>query len=196
MRQKKEALEREQEEKRRLAEKLAALQARVVHGGINLIEANKAQQEKLRRQELELQQRQEMERRLKQELLAKEEEKLAVEEQYASIQEEAQIKTKKLQKLWNKYQSARSEIEDLAKEFQEEREDYLFTIRKLEQEIKLANKIIDHFIPPVELIRIQKKATYNEEEDEWIIQNIFLAGNNSRARQPAEELKRFAYRFR
>lgn len=43
----------------------------------------------------------------------KEEANLQLEEHFSSLQEEVEVKTKKLKKLWNKYQIATREIKDL-----------------------------------------------------------------------------------
>lgn len=47
------------------------------------------------------------------------------------------MKTKKLKKLWSKYQTAHREIKDIQEEFQQERTDMLDTIRELTRQLKL-----------------------------------------------------------
>lgn len=47
------------------------------------------------------------------------------------------MKTKKLKKLWSKYQTAQREIKDIQEEFQQERSDMLDTIRELTRQLKL-----------------------------------------------------------
>lgn len=51
--------------------------------------------------------------RLARELAEKEDAHLTLEEQYSSLQEEVEVKTKKLKKLWNKWQAANREVQDL-----------------------------------------------------------------------------------
>lgn len=77
--------------------------------------------------------------------------RLAVEEHYSSIQEEVEKKTKKLRKLFVKYEAAKQEVQDITEEFQAEREDLLDSIRALTQELKLKSLVIDYFIPPSEV---------------------------------------------
>lgn len=48
-----------------------------------------------------------------------------------------EVKTKKLKKLWSKYQTAHREIKDIQEEFQQERSDMLDTIRELTRQLKL-----------------------------------------------------------
>lgn len=75
-------------------------------------------------------------------------------------------------------------IEDLQSEFQQEREDYLFTIRQQERELKLKQCIIEHFIPLDEISKITKRAIWDEVQERWMIQFGNLAGNNVRMKRP------------
>lgn len=79
------------------------------------------------------------------------------------------MKTKKLKKLWARYQAAVREATDLQDEFQTERSDMLDTIRQLTQSIKLKDLIISNFIPEDVAKSIEKRATWNPEEDSWNI---------------------------
>ncbi len=72
----------------------------------------------LRKAEKELRERQTQETNLARELAEKEEANLQLEEHFSSLQEEVEVKTKKLKKLWNKYQAAAREAKDLQEEFQ------------------------------------------------------------------------------
>ena len=92
-----------------------------------------------------------------------------MEEHFSSLQEEVEVKTKKLKKLWAKYQAALSEAGDLQNEFQMERTDLLDTIRQLTQSIKLKDVIIANFIPEEFAKNIEKRATWNAEDDAWTI---------------------------
>jgi uncharacterized protein (DUF3084 family) len=86
--------------------------------------------------------------RLARELRERDEQQLAVEEKYASVQEcdpppphradagsEIAEKSKKLKKLWAKYQEAKQEIKDLQQEFQNEREYLLESIREQDRQV-------------------------------------------------------------
>jgi len=103
-----------------------------------------------------------------------------LEEQYSSLQEEIEVKTKKLKKLWNKYQAANREVQDLQEEFQREREDMLDTIRQLTRQLKLKDLMINNFVPPEESKKIERRSKWNEELDTWVITRAELAGNNGR----------------
>lgn len=78
------------------------------------------------------------------------------------------VKSKKLKKLWAKYQAAKTEQQDLQDEFRIEREDLLDTLRELSRDLSLKNAIIDNFIPKEDRGKIEEQAYYDEEAEEWI----------------------------
>lgn len=103
-------LEKEKQEREALQKRLQEMQTHVMRGGINLIEAHQQQEQEIEQQRREIEKRRHEEAILKRQLMERQEERLAIEEQYASIQEEVDIKTKKLKKLWSKYQAARADV--------------------------------------------------------------------------------------
>jgi kinesin family protein 3/17 len=181
------ALDREAEDRRKIEEQQKALQSKLrtmeeklIKGGEVISKASK-QEAMLRKAETELAQRRAQEASLARELAEKEELNLQLEEHFSSLQEEVEVKTKKLKKLWNKYQAAMHETKDLQDEFQTERTDMLDTIRQLTQQLKLKDLIIQHFIPEEVSKNIERRAQYNQEEDTWIIPRLDLTGNAMRA---------------
>lgn len=181
------ALDREAEDKKRvqaqqkaLQEKLKAMEEKLIKGGEVLSKAAQHEQA-LRRAQQELIERKAQESQLARELAEKEELNLQLEEHFSSLQEEVEVKTKKLKKLWNKYQAATREAKDLQEEFQAERTDLLDTIRQLTQTLKLKDLVIAHFIPEEAAKSIEKRAFFNAEEDNWVIPRLDLTGNAIRA---------------
>ena len=77
-----------------------------------------------------------------------EEDKLHLEEKYSSLAEEVASKTRKLKKVWHKYQQAKVEIKDLDHEFLDEKNEMLDSIRDLTKQLKLKEFVISNFIPP------------------------------------------------
>jgi kinesin family protein 3/17 len=55
-----------------------------------------------------------------------------VERRYASLAEEVEAKTRKLKKVWHRWQSAKQEIKDLTEEFATERADMMEEVGILE----------------------------------------------------------------
>ena len=66
---------------------------------------------------------------------------------YDNLQDEMKMKNNVIIQMEGKLKSAQSEIDDLQTEFGRDREDYLETIRKQEQIIKLQQQILDKIQP-------------------------------------------------
>ena len=185
-----EKLRKEQEEalrasqaKEMLQKKLATMENKLLIGG-QLMDKAAKQEAELRSAQIELEERKRQELELARELAEKEEATLLMEEQYSSLQDEVEVKTRKLKKLWTKYQAAKSEIKDLNEEFQSEREDMLDTIRELTRQLKLKQLVLDNFVPPDEQAKLDRRAQWSDENDEWWLPRLEFAGNQLRPRRP------------
>jgi kinesin family protein 3/17 len=93
------------------------------------------------------------------------------------LNDEVQVKTRKLRKASEKLRQAKSEIKDLQAEFQTVRDELLETIRNLKKQMKLKELIITQFIPPefreqFDDVAVGGRAVWNEEEERWFIPKI------------------------
>eukprot|EP00164_Ancoracysta_twista_P001307 GFYU01001710.1.p1 GENE.GFYU01001710.1~~GFYU01001710.1.p1 ORF type:complete len:837 (-),score=324.28 GFYU01001710.1:210-2720(-) len=177
-------LEEERAQRENLANELKKMEEKLIVGGESIIDKAAWQENEIRRKEAELEDQKRKERQLAVELQEAREAQMMEQEQFSSLQEEVEVKTKKLKKLWQHYQAAKTEARDLQAEFQQEREDMLDTIRELNSQMKLKQLIIDSFVPPEEQAKIERRAHYDEEGDEWIVDRIEFAGNHVRQRRP------------
>ncbi len=180
--------EKERQEKEMMRQKMMAMQEKLLVGGVNIFDKVKNQDIELKLQQQELKQKALDEERLKRLVLQKEEEFSMKDEKYSSIQEEIDIKTKKLKKLWGKIQGIKSEIKDYQEEIENERESMLDNIRELTKELKLKMLVIHHFVPPTELAKIERRSQYDESENDWKISQVQYAGNNVRKKNKTESL--------
>lgn len=183
-------LEAEAAEKKKIAKQQSALEkqlkemeTKLIKGGEVISKATQ-QEHMLRKAEIELRDRKLQEARLAQELATKEEANMQLEEHFSSLQEEVEVKTRKLKKLYAKYQGAVKEQEDLANEFSMERSDMLETIRQLTRTIKLKDLIMSSFMPEESAKMVENRAQWIDEEDAWIIPKIELAGRPARMARP------------
>ena len=148
--------------------------------GGKLLDKAAKQEAMLRRAQLELEERKEQEEALARQVRAKEEDIFALEEKYATKQDEADDKTRKLKKLWQRLQTCQAEAHDIQEEFQREREDMLDTIRQLSRQLKLKELLMNNFVPPEEERKLERHATWNDEEDTWAITGVEFSGNRRR----------------
>ncbi|KND04175.1 uncharacterized protein SPPG_01608 [Spizellomyces punctatus DAOM BR117] len=166
-------LETERTMRETLSQKLKSLETQLIIGGGDIggfLQHVEHQERQLEETATKLEQQLHRERILEEQLEARQEVQLQMEEHYASLQEEVDIKTKKLAKLFAKLQAAKTEISDLEDEFRAEREDFIDTIRELSRELGLKTAIIENFVPVEEKIKIERRAIYDEESDEWVLE--------------------------
>ncbi|XP_059099397.1 osmotic avoidance abnormal protein 3-like isoform X4 [Tigriopus californicus] len=100
---------------------------------------------------------------------------------YDDIQEELKVKTEALKKSKQKVKALNAEISDLQAEFEEDRSDYLDTIRKQDQQLILMQQILDKIQPTIKkecnycnLDRIRQEAIWNDETQRWRIPDLIL----------------------
>ncbi|XP_062586138.1 kinesin-like protein KIF3A [Saccostrea cucullata] len=181
------------EEQDQLANKLNALEKKIIVGGENLLEKAEEQERLLEESAKELEARKAKEEELRKALQEKEQEQVDIEEKYSSLQEEIQGKTKKLKKVWTMLMQAKSEIADLQQEHQREMEGLLENVRQLSRELKLQMTLIDNFIPPEYQDMIEQNVTWNDDIGEWQLRCVAYSGNNMRKQSPQPEKDKDKY---
>jgi len=162
-----------------MLQKLKAMEEKMLQGN-QVLEVAMQQEKQLREAEIQVDEKRRQEQRMKEELEAQVEEKMNLEEKYSNAEEQVSKMTAKLEKLWHRHKQTQQEIQDLQKEFQQEREDMLETIRDLRKEVKMVCLTIENFVPMEHYQQIVERAHYDESTDEWVINNIELAGNRIR----------------
>ena len=174
-------------QKQQLNAKLKQMEEKLIRGGEIMSKASK-QEAMLRKAENELRERQMAENRMARELAEREEANIQLEEHFSSLQEEVEVKTRKLKKLFTKCQAATSEVKDLQNEFQIERADMLETIRQLTQNLKLKDLLIDNFIPEEYSHSLELRARWDTEADTWVTKNLKFSGRRF-GNRPLSRLK-------
>ena len=72
----------------------------------------------------------------------------------------------------------KGELDDITEVIHREREDLMDRIRELTREIRLKHLIIDQFIPAIEYMKIEGRAEWSPEDNDWLIPNVEYTGNN------------------
>ncbi|KAJ1513394.1 Kinesin-like protein kif3b [Coelomomyces lativittatus] len=166
-------LEEEKKQKEELVGQLHSLEAKLLMGGINIIDRVNQQEKELELKRIKKMEEERIQRELKQLLDQKQEENTFMEEEYVSLQEEVDVKTRKIQKLWKKLDTGKREIEDINEEWRLERLDLMATLRELSREIELKQMILEYFVPSDSLKRIRNQLVYDEDQEEWIWNSSF-----------------------
>uniref|UniRef100_H2ZYC9 Kinesin family member 3C n=1 Tax=Latimeria chalumnae TaxID=7897 RepID=H2ZYC9_LATCH len=148
------------------------------------------------------------EREIHQEMMLRDEEAVELRQTFSSLQQEVEMKTKKLKKvtrwgvsakkklasseillilfqLYAKLQSVKAEIQDQHDEYVRVRQDLEQTQNEQTRELKLRYLIIENFIPPEEKNKIMNRLYFDCEEDQWKFQPLVPASKKSMKRRPA-----------
>jgi kinesin family protein 3/17 len=157
----------EAEERARIAAEVEELEGKIMHGGVHVRDRVAQQERELAERERQMEEERQKQVRLEQERAKKEEERLATEEKHSSLAEEAAAKGAKLKQLWSKFRAAQAEIDDLQVEQQQEKEDLLHTVRELTRQLQLQTMVIDSFIPPSDVKKLEGRAEWDDEVEEW-----------------------------
>lgn len=165
-------IRKQQEARDSLQAKIQAMEGKLLVGGKSIMDHTNQQERELEQRRLKLAEEKRIEREMQQTLETKDEGTLELRDTYSSLQQEVEIKTKKLKKLFAKLQAVKSDIQDLQEEHVRERQELEQTQDELMRELKLKVLIIDNFIPPEEKTKIIQRAEFDEEGDQWMLRPL------------------------
>jgi kinesin family protein 3/17 len=104
--------------------------------------------------------------------------KVDLDHKHATLQEEAESRTKELKTVWAQCMSAQSELKDMQKERERQTQDMMDNIRQLSRELRLHMLVIDSFIPPEFQDQIEQRAQWDEASGEWQVPGVAYTGNS------------------
>ncbi|XP_038607224.1 kinesin-like protein KIF3C isoform X1 [Tachyglossus aculeatus] len=179
-----EDLRREQEALELLATKYKAMESKLLIGGRNIMDHTNEQQKMLELKRQEIAEQKRREREMQQEMMLRDEETMELRGTFSSLQQEVEVKTKKLKKLYAKLQAVKAEIQDQHDEYIRVRQDLEEAQNEQTRELKLKYLIIENFIPPEEKNKIMNRLYLDCEEEQWKFQPLVPAGvNNSQMKK-------------
>ncbi|KAM4031532.1 kinesin-like protein KIF3B isoform 1-T2 [Anomaloglossus baeobatrachus] len=181
-------LRREKEAMEMLTAKVKAMESKLLVGGKNIVDHTNEQQKILEQKRHEIAEQKRREREMQQEMENRDEETLELKETYSSLQQEVDIKTKKLKKLFSKLQAVKAEIHDLQEEHIKERQELEQTQNELTRELKLKHLIIENFIPMEEKNKMMNRCYFEEEEDQWKLHPITRLDNQQMMKRPTSAI--------
>ncbi|KAF0686304.1 Aste57867_21910 [Aphanomyces stellatus] len=183
LQEKAQAKEMLEKKKHEMLAQLDEYEHKVIMGG-QLMDKAAQQEQELREAQLKIDEQKRQEMQLARELAEREDSNMLLEEQFSSLQEEVDVKTKKLKKLWAKHKAASTEIEDLRTEFQTEKEDMLETIRELTRQLKIKQLLLQHFVPLDDAYAIEKRSKWDAELDEWTLEHLETKPTSLKPKRP------------
>uniref|UniRef100_A0A3Q3EN88 Kinesin-like protein n=1 Tax=Labrus bergylta TaxID=56723 RepID=A0A3Q3EN88_9LABR len=154
----------------KIIEKYKAMESKLLVGGKTIIDHTNEQQKMLELKRQEIAEQIRREREIQQEMMLQDEETLEMMETFSSMQQEVELKTKKLKRLYAKLQLVRAEMKDVIDEHVTTRQELEQTQTELTRELKYKYLLIENFIPPEEKNKIMHRLQFDSEEDQWRLQ--------------------------
>ena len=167
VRRKEAMLVREREEKEKMANTIQKMESKLLTGGKTIVDHTNELQRALEQRRAEVAARRVTEIEVARKLEEQEEKGVELEKNYSSLQQEVEIKTRKLRKLFSKLQTYKQDIVDVTEEYNRDRRDLEATQEELLKELKLKYLIIENFIPGEEKERVLGRSYFDEDEDLW-----------------------------
>lgn len=162
-----EQLESERLETAKLAAKLKELESQMVRGGKNLLDTYSERQIELEKKLVEIAERKKREIEMQQKLELQEETTLEIRETVTSLEQEVELKKRKLSKCYAKFLALQQELNDCKFEHNQDLRELEMAQNELVKELKRQLLIIDNFVPVEVKQRLYTQAKYDEEQEEW-----------------------------
>lgn len=168
-----------------MAKKLEQIEGQLVRGGRNIVDTYTERQVELERKLTEISDRKKREVEMQQQLELQEESTLEIRETVTSLQQEVDLKTRKLKKCYAKWMTLKQELVDTRDEHNRDRRELEMTHNELIKELKRLLLIIDNFVPAEVKSRLYTQARYDEEQEEWALNmNVWQEAVGQSVRRP------------
>ncbi|KAJ8687373.1 hypothetical protein QAD02_023167 [Eretmocerus hayati] len=164
-----EQLKLEKQEAEELEQRIKELESNMLCGGKNIIDHTNDQQRALEQRATEIAERKKREVEMQQKLEDEELTTLGVRETFTNLQQEVDVKSRRLRKYYAKLQVLKQDLDDVTNEYNRDRRELEQTQHELMKELKLKYLIIDNFIPVEEKHKILSRVKFDEDKDCWVM---------------------------
>ncbi|KAJ0008576.1 hypothetical protein NQD34_015991 [Periophthalmus magnuspinnatus] len=156
----------------KIIEKYKAMESKLLIGGKTIIDHTNEQQRVLEQRRQQIAEQIRRERVIQQQMILQDEETLEMKETFSTLQQEVELKTRKLRRLFARVQAVKVEMKDIVDEHVTNRQELEQTQLELTRELKYKYLLIENFIPPEEKIKITQRLQFDSEEDQWRLKPV------------------------
>lgn len=188
-----EDLQWDQDALEKIIEKYKAMESKLLIGGKTIIDHTNEQQRVLEQRRQQIAEQIRRERVIQQQMMLQDEETLEMKETFSTLQQEVELKTRKLRKLFSRVQAVKAEISDVIDEHVTNRQELEQTQLELTRELKYKYLLIENFIPPEEKNKIVHRLQFDSEEDQWRLRPV-LPSDSAPARGKRRPLSAVGYK--
>uniref|UniRef100_A0A8C6UT62 Kinesin-like protein n=1 Tax=Neogobius melanostomus TaxID=47308 RepID=A0A8C6UT62_9GOBI len=156
----------------KIIEKYKAMESKLLIGGKTIIDHTNEQQRILEQRRQQIAEQIRRERVIQQQMMLQDEETLEMKETFSTMQQEVEMKTRKLRRLFSRVLAVKAEIGDVIDEHVTNRQELEQTQLELTRELKYKYLLIENFIPPEEKNKIMHRLQFDCEEDQWRLRPV------------------------
>ncbi|KAK7940425.1 hypothetical protein WMY93_003751 [Mugilogobius chulae] len=157
----------------KIIEKYKAMESKLLIGGKTIIDHTNEQQRMLEQRRQQIAEQIRRERVIQQQMMLQDEETLEMKETFSTLQQEVELKTRKLRRLFARVQAVKVEMKDIVDEHVTNRQELEQTQLELTRELKYKSITPDrNFIPPEEKSKIMHRLQFDSEEDQWRLKPV------------------------
>ena len=164
------------------------MESKLLCGGRNIVDHTNEQQKELEHKAQLIAAQKQKEREIKQKLEEQQLNTIEIKETYTSLQQEVELKKRRLKKLFVKLQMVKSDIKDTEEANSRDRRDLEDYQNDLMRELKFKYLVIENFIPLEEKNKLLSRIYYDEDLEDWKFMNSQLINNNSRKQEQLNKL--------
>ncbi|CAF1475411.1 unnamed protein product [Adineta steineri] len=168
----KQAIEREQEERREIQHKIQQMQSKLITGGKDIVTHTSEQEEILKQKRRLIAEAERRHREVQQRLEQGEEERQTINEKYTTIKEEVDDKRAKRDKLSKQLKKLEAKKLDITENHRIAREELEAEQREMQKQAKLYQLIIENFIPIDERERLFKRIQFDNKHNQWTLKEL------------------------
>jgi len=165
-------LKKEQERSALIAAKIKAMESKLLIGGKSIVDKTSEQERALEERRKQLADQKRKEREMQQKLEEQDESTVEIKENFSSMQQEVDVKTKKLKKLFMKLQATKTEIQDLQEVHVRERQELEKNLEDLNRDLKLKQLILENFVPLEDRNKIRNRGIFDDDAGEWSLKPL------------------------
>ena len=172
---------------------LKELNNKLVSGGQQLQEKEAEQLAAQREYQKKIKEQRRKAEKLREEKIANENALISANVQFKSMEEELKATREYMNRQKAKFENAASEIRDLKKEHNDEKEDLMIQLRQQDLDIKFYRQVVEMVMKQEEIAKLKSKSSYDDGMNEWAIPVFLLKARE--VALPSLSIKKQAQEF-
>ncbi|CAL8092389.1 unnamed protein product [Calicophoron daubneyi] len=172
-------LQEEEAQTQQLENKLRAMESKLLRGDQSIVERTKMQEAALAQQRSQMAEQKRREKEIVARMEEAEDNVANLQEGFTSLKQEVEVNTRRLRKLFEKFQEVKQEMSTVQEDNIRERQEHEQVQEELTREVKLRTLILENFVSPEERAKIDSRISFDEDTDHWVMRSLLPASGDN-----------------